>query len=86
MATDLITHIALHLKTQLGTLNKYIVLPKREKKEEDPLLRVSPRYSPDSPKQFKVFLIAPPSTKTQQPKRLYSLHLLWLITPMPRAE
>lgn len=29
MATDLITHIALRLKTQLGTLNKYIVLPKK---------------------------------------------------------
>lgn len=33
MATDLITHIALCLETQLETLNKFIVLLKREKKE-----------------------------------------------------
>lgn len=86
MATDLITHITLCLKAHLGTLNKFIVLPNREKKEEDPLLCVLPHYSPDSPKELEVFPVASPCNETQQPNRWYSLHLLWLITPTPRAE
>lgn len=68
MATDLITRIVLHLKTQLGILNKIIVSPEREKKEEDPLLHVLSLYSPASPKELRICPIAPPSYETQQPK------------------
>lgn len=33
MATKLITHTTLHLKTQLGTLNKFIVYPRGRRKK-----------------------------------------------------
>lgn len=36
MATKLITHITLHLKTQLGTLNKFIVCPRGRRKKRIP--------------------------------------------------
>jgi len=55
MATDLITYTTLSLKSKLGTLNRFIVLPKWEKKEEDPLLCVSPHYSPESQKELFFF-------------------------------